>query len=370
MVSWVHQTKNKGGLTPPFVIIVGMQRAGQLACGLVLVWAAWAMLHGLGQGSLQLYDEGTYAKVVEEMLASGDYLSFTLWGSPWFEKPPLYFWLAGAATTLTHSDVLGVRLPAALFGIAVVCMVMLLAHKAAQSYWLAALAGGLLVVTEPFVQGAREARFDLLIAFFILLAYYAAWQALLRPRGSSSWYIVYGVAVALAVLSKSVVAMFAAAALPALSLWTSDWSWTKNRAFWLGVGIAIVIVAPWHVYEWWQWGSEFWRQYIGFHVVARFEHNLFVDPALQTDYWARLLDYAKPLLGAFLLALVCLPLHIRGIAKELRAHVLSVLTLIALITAVYWSSQTRALPYLLPLYPLAALFAALSIDAIKKAMLR
>ena len=56
----------------------------------------------------------------------------------------------------------------------------------------------------------------------------------------------------MAVLSKSVVAVFAAAVLPMLSLWAGDWGWLKDRRFWLGVGIAVIIIAPWHIYEWWQ----------------------------------------------------------------------------------------------------------------------
>ncbi|MDB5225464.1 MAG: 4-amino-4-deoxy-L-arabinose transferase or related glycosyltransferase of family [Candidatus Adlerbacteria bacterium] len=328
-----------------------MQKAGLFACGLVLAWAAWAMFAGLGTGPLQLYDEGTYAQVTGESLHRGDFLNFTLGGLPWLEKPPLYFWLAGAATYITGSEVLGIRLPAALFGIAVVAMTMVLAYSASRRYWVAALAGALLVSTEPFVQGAREARLDLVVVFFILLAYCAAFN---------KKYVWFGVAVGLAVLSKSVIAVFAAAALPLISMWTGDWSWLRDRRFWLGAGVGLIIVAPWHLWLWWEYSGEFWRQYVGYHVLDRYESNLFFSPEFQTDYLARLFDYAKPLLAAFFAALITVPLYVRQLAAHDRAGVGVALSLLGLMVLVFFTAQTRALSYLIPLYPFAALFISLS----------
>lgn len=43
-------------------------------------------------------DEATYAMVVREMRESGNYLTLSLDGSPWVDKPPLYFWLTAAST--------------------------------------------------------------------------------------------------------------------------------------------------------------------------------------------------------------------------------------------------------------------------------
>ncbi|HEV7448912.1 MAG TPA: glycosyltransferase family 39 protein [Candidatus Paceibacterota bacterium] len=328
-----------------------MQKVGLVVCGLVLAWTAWATLHDLGQTPLQLYDEGTYAQVTGESLARGNFLDFTLGGLPWLEKPPLYFWLAGITTYVTHDQALGIRLPAALFAIAVVFMTMLLAYNATKNYFVAALAGLLLVATGPFMQGAREARFDILIAFFTLLAYWAVFN---------KKYIWFGVAVALAVLTKSVIAIFAAAALPIVSLWLWDFVWFKDRRFWLGIGLAVVIVAPWHIYEWWQYSGEFWRQYVGYHVLARFESNLFIKSELQTDYMGRLFDYAKPLLGALFLSFVSVPLFIRDINMQSRTQLLAGLSLLALMVVVFFSAQTRALSYLIPLYPFAALFVSLT----------
>ena len=46
------------------------------------------------------YDEATYAKVVVDTIKSGDVSTFTLSGHLWFEKPPLYLWLAIGSVNL------------------------------------------------------------------------------------------------------------------------------------------------------------------------------------------------------------------------------------------------------------------------------
>src|SRR3990170_4401905 len=51
-------------------------------------------LSGLGAVGFIGPDEPRYADVARAMLRSGDYITPRLFSAPWFEKPPLYYWLA------------------------------------------------------------------------------------------------------------------------------------------------------------------------------------------------------------------------------------------------------------------------------------
>ena len=42
-------------------------------------------------------DEPRYAWIARDMAESGDWITPRLYGQPWFEKPPLYYW--GAAVS-------------------------------------------------------------------------------------------------------------------------------------------------------------------------------------------------------------------------------------------------------------------------------
>ena len=59
-------------------------------------------------------DEGRYAEGAREMLASGDWLVPRLFGVPYLEKPPLFFWLTAASCALVGVGELGARLVSAL----------------------------------------------------------------------------------------------------------------------------------------------------------------------------------------------------------------------------------------------------------------
>ena len=67
-----------------------------IVLGIVLLWlAATAWMRPLMHP-----DEGRYATVAWEMLRSGDWLTPTLDGMPFFHKPPLFYWITAAALWL------------------------------------------------------------------------------------------------------------------------------------------------------------------------------------------------------------------------------------------------------------------------------
>src|SRR6266404_4263728 len=89
-----------------------------------LLWLLLAFtLYFLGLGAVGLVgpDEPRYADVARGMLRTGDYVTPRLFGSPWFEKPPLYYWLAALFFRLGVND-LAARLPSALSACAFIGM--------------------------------------------------------------------------------------------------------------------------------------------------------------------------------------------------------------------------------------------------------
>ena len=75
-------------------------RTDRLGAGLttilVMAWfacTAWAR-------ALMLPDEARYVGVAWEMLRSGDWLTPTLNGLPYFHKPPLFYWITAGSLEL------------------------------------------------------------------------------------------------------------------------------------------------------------------------------------------------------------------------------------------------------------------------------
>ena len=62
-------------------------------------------------------DEPRYAAIGHQMASSGDWITPTLWGKPWFEKPPLLYWLIAIFDTLGFPPDIAARLPITLLGL-------------------------------------------------------------------------------------------------------------------------------------------------------------------------------------------------------------------------------------------------------------
>src|SRR5574340_1267919 len=80
-------------------------RATAVLLALVLALLAFR----LGAMPLLGPDEPRYARVAVEMHRSGEWVTPTLAGEPWLEKPPLYYWLAGAAFSVLGETELAAR---------------------------------------------------------------------------------------------------------------------------------------------------------------------------------------------------------------------------------------------------------------------
>src|ERR1700752_789435 len=59
-------------------------------------------------------DEPRYAWIARDMAETGDFITPRLYGQPWFEKPPLYYWGAAISFKLFGVSEFAARLPSAI----------------------------------------------------------------------------------------------------------------------------------------------------------------------------------------------------------------------------------------------------------------
>ena len=76
--------------------------------------ARGALLLRLGAVPLLGPDEPRYARVAVEMQRAGEWVTPTLQGQPWLEKPPLYYWLAAPPSASLGETETAARLPSVL----------------------------------------------------------------------------------------------------------------------------------------------------------------------------------------------------------------------------------------------------------------
>ncbi|MBN2370984.1 MAG: glycosyltransferase family 39 protein [Vicinamibacteria bacterium] len=131
--------------------------------GLLLALASALLLFRLGDIPLVGPDEPRYSRVAVEMHRSGDWVTPTLRGEPWLEKPALFYWIASAAMSILGETELAVRIPS---GLSLILLIGATAWIGRRLYgWSAGLHSGFVLATSllTHVYG-RAASMDMLLA--------------------------------------------------------------------------------------------------------------------------------------------------------------------------------------------------------------
>jgi 4-amino-4-deoxy-L-arabinose transferase-like glycosyltransferase len=321
------------------------------AAAALALLSAVIMLPGLGAQSLANWDEAIYGVVTRELLARPG-LTLHYGGHPWFEKPPLLFWLMAVSSSTFGLTEFALRLPAALFGIGAVAL-QYFAGRRLGGRTVGLLAAVLLLGVPQFVAYGRLAMTDVPLTALGLLS------AVLIIYGTRSiGFAAAGAAFGLAILTKSAAAFLFFPGLLALIIALRGARFLWSREIFCAIAAALVVALPWHLWSLIVHGREFLDQYLVFHVLGRFQKPLEGHQGGPFYYFA-LYRY-----NAGWLALV----HAGGIALALllaflkRDRTLAAIVVLALGAFFIVSAQgTKIGWYLTPVYPGAALAASLAV---------
>jgi len=201
----------------------------------VLLLAAVLAL-GFDLGGYPLFDpdEGRNAEVAREMAATNDYVLPHYNGLPYLDKPIVYFASAAAVMEVLGPTETAARLPAYLFTLATLLVVVLFVRRrwGADVGWLAAVSLATMPLVLPY---ARTTIMDSALAFSTTLAILAFWD----DRPVLAW-----AAIGLGAITKGPVAiLIPLATLIPYSLLTGH---KVRRLFPLtGLGVFALVALPW-----------------------------------------------------------------------------------------------------------------------------
>ncbi|MBI4025725.1 MAG: glycosyltransferase family 39 protein [Verrucomicrobia bacterium] len=234
--------------------------------GFALVGIALVLLfHRLGVEDLGSADEAVHGQVAREMARDGHWLYPTYRGEPYFEKPPLKFWLTAVTFRVAGESEFTARLWSALFALGAVWGVARLG--AVMFNRKVGWAAGLVLVTTwefLFDHCARTGELDSALLCFMTFSVEALWR--FRGTGDPRFLRHAAVSLALGFLIKGHLAL-----LPLLWL---PWVWRVPiapgnvrqpiRARHIAVSLLIFfgIAAPWFLFQWRHYGNLFWAYMI------------------------------------------------------------------------------------------------------------
>jgi 4-amino-4-deoxy-L-arabinose transferase-like glycosyltransferase len=326
-----------------------------------LRWWGWIALAAVWFVTIQIRpmldpDEGRYAEIPREMVASGDWVTPRLDGLKYFEKPVLQYWATAAVYTVVGLSNWSSRLWTVLLGFA--CLPLVYAWVARLRDRRAALAAVALLALSPYF--GIVGHLDLLDAgftFWMCATVFAFALAQNEAPGCAKergWMLVCWAAAALAVLSKGIVVfVLAGGTLIAYSVVERDLRPWRRMHFTLGVPLFLALAAPWFILV-----SLRNADFVPFFFVHEHFQRFLTHEAERVEPWWYFLVLlalgALPWLAALAQGAVA---AWRDSGSTSQFKPLKFLLIFSALTLVFFSmSGSKLATYILPIFPPLAAF--------------
>jgi 4-amino-4-deoxy-L-arabinose transferase-like glycosyltransferase len=326
---------------------------------LLVAFCGFLFFYGLGAFGLLGADEPRYAQVAREMLGRRDWVTPTLQGKAWLEKPVLYYWQAMLAFRAAGVNDGAARIPAASDAACLIAAIYFFLRRFRRG---SELDGALITASCAGVIGfAHAAATDMPLAacFSIgLLAWYAWYES--RHRTYLAAFYIF---MALGTLAKGPVAPALAAVIIVLFLAVKrDWP-TILPTLWLpGIVLYLAVMLPWYVAVQLR-NPEFFRVFILEHNLARFSQDVYHH---RQPFWFYLPVFLLAMMPWTIVLIMAITKRIRMFWAQGRQAYSTpqnswplFLFLWMLVPVLFFSASQSKLPgYILPAVPAGGLLVA------------
>ncbi|HXZ44968.1 MAG TPA: glycosyltransferase family 39 protein [archaeon] len=177
---------------------------------ILFAWTGFVFYSNLG--AVLIGDEALYAAIAQRIVRTKEWLPLIYQGHPYFNKPPLHFWVMALSLRLWGPGEFAIRFPTATFGIGMTvltyCCGRVLFHRR-----LGVIAALITTTTLSTVWHAHEAKLDVQLGFWMNLTFFALYLAF-RDGGRRLGFLCLAFfAMALGTMLKGPIALL----LPALT---------------------------------------------------------------------------------------------------------------------------------------------------------
>ena len=324
----------------------------------LLVFCGFLYFAGVQIVGLVGADEPRYAQVAREMFVRHDYVTPTLFGHPWLEKPPLFYW----CTVLAYKATGGVtdwaaRLPAAIFTSLMIAFIYGWARRFRPGTQLdAALFTAASVGVIGFGRAASTDTPLTVMFTFALLSWYA-WYS----QGKRGWLLAFYLSLGLATLAKGPVAVLLAGLIIVAFAAARGDARLLVRTLWpVGIALYLTMTLPWFIAVQ-HANPEFFRVFILEHNVARFATDLYRH---KQPFWYYLPVVVLALVPWTVFVIAAVVDAIRDWRHSVqepsgREDLRTFLTVWLLLPILFFSLSQSKLPgYILPSIPVGAILLA------------
>lgn len=324
-------------------------------------------LYGLGLLPLVGPDEPRYAQVAREMYLRRDFITPTLGGHTWFEKPALLYWMMMAGFGLFGISEAAARLGPAISGLLTVAAVFWVGRRVARASadnalcglapWSALVAASTLGI---FVF-SKGASFDIVVTMTTTwaLSFFIVSESEENRKRHRLWLVGFYVFIGLSLLAKGLIGIVIPfGVVGAYHMLRREFpSQNLLRSLVWGLPLALAVSAIWYVPAIARHGWPFIDEFFVQHHFARYTSNKYRHPAPFYFYLLIIVPLTLPW-TAFLIEGLWKARqwewHGNDAKAKLRVFALAWL----LLPLAFFSLSSSKLPgYILPVLPAVALLA-------------
>ncbi len=201
----------------------------------------------LGARPLWNQDEGMHAATSKDMVTSGDWITPTLNGEPFYDKPALHNWLVALSFVVLGFTEFAARLPNALGGLGCVLVTYLLGRRLYGSS-AAFLGGVVLATTGEFFVLSRSVMHDMTLTVLVTLGLALWFVGYSRDATDRRWFLLSYAAFGGAMLAKGPIGVLLPGAVVILFLLSRrELSLLRRMSLGWGVLIGLAVAAPWYL---------------------------------------------------------------------------------------------------------------------------
>ncbi|QDT05913.1 Undecaprenyl phosphate-alpha-4-amino-4-deoxy-L-arabinose arabinosyl transferase [Rubripirellula lacrimiformis] len=214
-------------------------------------------------------DETRYAQIAMEMIESRDWITPTLDGQPYLDKPPLMYWLTAISFQICGQSEWAARLPSMLSALSTVMVVLLLGRQIVGSQ-AAFLGSASLLLCGGFLLAGRFLILDSLLSFWTTCCLLVGCIAAGRRNRRCWWWLLAGLACGMGILTKGPIALVLCGPPLAIGVWMHKeriqpriWDWGPMAI------LMTLLCVPWYLAVW-KFNPDFGDYFFLEHNVKRF----------------------------------------------------------------------------------------------------
>ncbi|OGT22454.1 MAG: hypothetical protein A3C55_00395 [Gammaproteobacteria bacterium RIFCSPHIGHO2_02_FULL_42_13] len=311
----------------------------------------------LGHYALMSPDEGRYAEIGREMMTSGHYLVPRLNHVLYFEKPPLFYWLTALSLKLFGLNEWGARLWSVIFSI-IGCLITYIVAHVYYDRKTGLFAAGILGTSLLYFTIGHMVTIDMTVSIFITATLAAFLLGIQTPIGLKrrGYFYLAALCAALAVLTKGLIGF--AFPIMIIGLWIillNKWAELKTWYLPTTILIALLIAAPWHIYMQTKY-PIFFNFYF---ITQQFSRYATTSAQRQEPFYFYTITF---LLGFFPWSVFVIQSIYHAWPRWKHRHQRSIEIFLLIwffsILLFFSFSQSQLIPYIIPLFPPAAILTA------------